>query len=120
MLNIARTDICQKSDRSSIDTKRDQLKAAPQKSDRQHAKELGVSHVTVAKVRDELESGGQIDQCSRQASDGRVFHKPVVSVFNPTKREERAMKKPEVVSRMQEDGTSPLVASMKVRCITEA
>jgi site-specific DNA-methyltransferase (adenine-specific) len=35
-------------------------------------------------------------------------------VFNPTKREERAMKKPEVIERMQKDGISPLVASMKV------
>ena len=110
-LNIARRHLTQGQKRELIG---DNLKANPQKSDRQHAKELGVSHVTVAKVRDELESNGQIDQCSRKASDGRVFHKSVVSVFNPTKREERAMKKPEVVARMQEDDVSPLVASMKV------
>ena len=48
----------------------------------------------------ELESNAEIPSCSRQASDGRVFHKPV-SVFNPTKREERAMRNPEVVERKE-------------------
>ena len=37
-----------------------------------------------------------------------------VSVFNPTKREERAMKKPEVVERMKEENISPLVATQKI------
>lgn len=91
---------------------RAQFKATPEQSDRQIAQEPGVSHVTVGTVRSELEAGGQIDQCSRQASDGRTFHKPVVSVFNPTKREERAVSNPEVVSHMQEAGTDAITADI--------
>lgn len=112
-LNIARRHLTSEQKRELI---QDQLKATPEQSDRQIAKALGVSHVTVGTQRRELESIGQIDQSSRQTKDGRIYpaiRKPV-SVFNPTKREERAMKKPEVVERMKEDGTSPLVASMKV------
>ena len=81
-----------------------------------------MSHVTVGKVREELESGGQIDHQSQMIGiDGKEYprhvdsvRRPVVSVFNPTKREKRAMKKREVVERMQKDGISPLVASKKV------
>lgn len=110
-LNIARRHLNTSQKQALI---REQLKETPEQSDRQIAKVLGVSDKTVGSQRKELESNAEIPQCSRQASDGRVFHKPVVSVFNPTKREERAMKKPEVIERMQEDGTSPLVASMKI------
>ena len=110
-LNIARRHLNTSQKQALI---REQLKATPEQSDRQIAKVLGVDKNTVNTQRKQLEATGEIHQCSRQASDGRVFHKPVVSVFNPTKREERAMKKPEVVERMQEDGTSPLVASMKI------
>ncbi|MBQ6971772.1 MAG: ParB N-terminal domain-containing protein [Synergistaceae bacterium] len=42
-----------------------------------------------------------------------VIHKPV-TVFNPTKREVSAMKKPEVVARMQEIGTSALNAEKQL------
>ena len=96
MLNIARTDICQKSDRSSIDTKRDQLKATPEQSDRQIAKSLGVDKNTVNTQRKDMESTGEIHQFETNiGADGKerprkVTRKPV-SVFNPTKREERAM-----------------------------
>lgn len=95
-LNIARRHLTSGQMRELI---RDQLKATPEQSDRQIAQALGVNHETVGTQRKILEAGGGIRQCSRKASDGRVFHKPVVSVFNPTKREERAMKKPEVVER---------------------
>ena len=190
-LNMARRQLTGDQKRELI---RDQLKATPEQSDRQIAKALGVSHVTVGSQRRELESIGQIDQSSRCTKDGRIypatrkppviqqddtvsllehgdgeeirpcdtgatdpaekiaeiikaaihrntkadeakivsadptplapsdptisFTEPIVrkpvSVFNPTKREERAVKKPEVVERMQKDGISPLVASMKV------
>ena len=118
-LNIARRHLTQGQKRVLIG---DNLKANPAKSDRQHAQELGVDHKTVGAVREKLESGGEIPHQSQMiGSDGKEYprhvvsvRRPVVSVFNPTKREERAMKKPEVVERMQEDGISPLVASMKV------
>ena len=94
MLNIARTDICQKSDRSSIDTKRDQLKATPEQSDRQIAKALGVTQPTVSAQRKELEASGDVSKLDTSIDTlGRKqprTRKPV-SVFNPTKREERAM-----------------------------
>lgn len=100
---------------------REQLKDTPEQSDRQIAKALGVSHPTVSAQRKELEAGGKIYHLSQMiGSDGKEYPRQVdrvrkpVSVFNPTKREERAMKKPEVIERMQEDGVSPLVASMKV------
>lgn len=47
------------------------------------------------------------------APEKPVINRPV-SVFNPTKREERALKKPEVVERMKEEQVSPLVASQKI------
>lgn len=100
---------------------REQLKDTPEQSDRQIAKALGVSDKTVGFQRKELEAGAEIPHLSQMiGSDGKEYPRQVdrvrkpVSVFNPTKREERALKKPEVIERMQEDGVSPLVASMKV------
>ena len=118
-LNIARRHLNSEQKRMLI---REQLKATPEQSDRQIAKALGVNHETIGTQRKELEAVGEIRQLSQMiGSDGKEYPRHVdavrkkpVSVFNPTKREERAMKKPEVVSRMQEDGTSPLVASQKV------
>lgn len=49
------------------------LSCTPHFSDRQIARQLGVSHVTVASQREELESIGQIVQCDRQTSDGRIY-----------------------------------------------
>lgn len=116
-LNMARRHLTSEQKRVLI---RDQLKATPEQSDRQIAKALGVNHETVGTQRKELEADGGIRQCSRQASDGRVFHKPVVSVFNPTKREERAMKKPEVIERMHLAGMARYKYSSdrnKMRCV---
>ena len=113
-LNIARRHLTQEQKRTLI---REQLKATPEQSDRQIAKVLGVSQPTVSAQRKELEEIGDVkkfitstDTLGREQPRKRK----TVSVFNPTKREERAMKKPEVVERMQEDGTSPIVASMKI------
>ena len=119
-LNIARRHLTSGQKRSLI---REQLKATPEQSDRQIAQALGVDNHTVSSQRKELETTEEIPHLNetvgkdgkvRQRSCKKKKRKSVVSVFNPTKREERAMKKPEVVSRMQEDGISPLVASMKV------
>ena len=116
-LNIVRRQLTGKQKRKLI---QEQLKETPEQSDRQIAKSLGVNHETVGIQRKQLEATGEIRQFETNiGADGKerprkVERKAVVSVFNPTKREERAMKKPEVVERMQEDGTSPIVASMKI------
>ncbi len=117
-LNIARRHLTSGQKRELI---RDQLKTTPEQSDRQIAKALGVDNSTVSAHRKEMvEKGELLESNSSIGADGKERprkvkrKKSVVSVFNPTKREERAMKKPEVIERMQEDGISPLVASMKV------
>ena len=110
-LNIVRRHLTSEQKRGLI---REQLKETPEKSDRQIAKDLGVDNHTVATQREKLESTEEIPQLKKTVgADGKARHKPV-SVYNPTKREERAMKNPEVVERMQKDGVSPLVASQKV------
>ena len=120
-LNIARRHLTSEQKRELI---REQLKETPEKSNVQIAKALGVTDKTVATQREYLETTSEIPMFDKTVgADGKKRPrnkkrnkrpKQPVSVFNPTKREERAMKKPEVVSRMQEDGVSPLVASMKV------
>ena len=114
-LNIARRHLTSGQKRELI---RDQLKATPEQSDRQIAQALGVHHTTVATQRKELEGSGDvaklatsIDTLGREQPRTR---KPLISVFNPTKREERAMKRPEVVERMQEDGTNALKAEKQL------
>ena len=76
-----------------------------EQSDRQIAKALGVSQPTVSAQRKELEEIGDVKKFITSTDTlGREqprIRKPV-SVFNPTKREERAMKKPEVIGRMQQ------------------
>jgi ParB-like chromosome segregation protein Spo0J len=70
-LNLARRHLNQEQRRGLL---ADQLRDTPEESDRQIARGLGVSHVTVGAVRSELESIGQIDQCpGRQTSDGRTY-----------------------------------------------
>ena len=105
------------------------MKATPEKSDRQIAEALGVSNPTVSATRKQMEQSGDVlkintstDTLGRTQPRNRKPkhkskleqpHKPV-SVFNPTKREERVMKKPEVIARMQEYGTAPLLAEKQV------
>ena len=43
----------------------------------------------------------------------KYLHK-LISVFNPTKREIKALSNPEVIKRMCEDGVTPLVAEQKI------
>lgn len=63
MLNIARRQLTREQRRSIIAT---QLKRHPEKSNREHARQLGVSHATVSAVRDRLEESGQIDHFSKR------------------------------------------------------
>ncbi len=113
-LNMARRHLTHEQKRVLI---HEQLKATSEQSDSQIAQALGVHQSTVGNQRRELERAGEVSKLDMSTgADGKTYpriRKPV-SVCNPTKREERAMKKPEVVERMQEDGVSPLVASMKV------
>lgn len=113
-LNMARRQLNQEQRRALIQA---QLKETPEKSDRQIAEGLGVSHVTVGAQRRELESIGQIDQSSRQTSDGRIYpaqRKPI-TIFNPTKREERVIQNPAVVERMAEGHSAVMAATLNAR-----
>jgi site-specific DNA-methyltransferase (adenine-specific) len=114
-LNLARRHLSQEQKRGLI---QQQLQATPEKSDRQIAKDLGVSHHTVSTQRESLESTGQIAQLDKTVgADGKerprqVERKPV-SVFNPTKREEKALTNPKVIERVA-DGASVLSAQKQV------
>ena len=97
MLNIARRHLTSEQKRGLI---RDQLKATPEQSNAKIAKALGVTDKTVAVQRRELEAGSEIPRLSQMiGADGKEYPRHVdtvrtrkpVSVFNPTKREERAM-----------------------------
>ena len=67
-----------------------QLRETPEKSDRQIAKDLGVSDKTVGAQRKELEAGAEIPQVDKTVgADGKEYPRKPVSIFNPTKREER-------------------------------
>ena len=97
--NLARRHLTQEEKRELV---RKKLAETPEISDRQIAAELNVSHVTVGTQRDKMESIGQIDQCDRKTSDGRVYpsqRKPI-SILNPTAREEKAIQNPTVVEKI--------------------
>jgi len=102
-LNMARRQLNQEQRRELI---REQLRETPEKSDRQIASALGVDHKTVSARRSEMQGIGEIPQSSRQTKDGRIYpaeRKPV-SIFNPTKREEKAIQNPAVVQHMASTG----------------
>ncbi len=99
---------------------RQQLKETLEKSDAQLAKGLGVSDKTVAKQRQDMESTSEIPKLgTRVGADGKERRRPV-SVYNPTRREEKAIKNPAVVARMAEKGKtgcsiSGLIIFLKIR-----
>ena len=89
MLNIARRHLTSEQKRGLI---REQLKATPEQSDRQIAQALGVSHPTVSAQRFDMEESGELEKfTSSIGAYGKERPRKPVSVFNPTKREERAM-----------------------------
>lgn len=113
-LNMARRQLSQEQRRELI---RQQLKETPEKSDRQIAAGLGVSDKTVGSQRKELERIAEIPQCSRETTDGRTYpaqRKPV-TIFNPSRREERAIRNPAVVERMADGGSAINVAKQIAR-----
>lgn len=105
-LNMARRQLSQEQRRELI---RQQLRETPEKSDRQIAAGLGVSDKTVGNQRREMERCAEIPHASTTVDTlGREQprqRKPV-SVFNPSKREERAMQNPAVIERMAEGGSA--------------
>ena len=100
-LNMARRHLTQEQRRELT---REQVQETPEKSDRQIAAGLGISPTTAGSIRREMENIGQVSKLDTSTGlDGKsyprqVVHKPV-AVFNPSKREERALLKPEVVQR---------------------
>lgn len=86
-LNIKRRQLSRGEKRQIIAA---QLKTAPERSNREHAKVLGVSHHTVNSVRDDLETRGQIAHVEeRQDSLGRMqpASRPVERVTETVKVE---------------------------------
>ena len=107
-LNMARRQLNREQKQELI---REQLRETPEKSDRQIGKSLGISHHTVNTQRQQLEETGQIAQLETSiGADGKerprqVERKPV-TIFNPTSREEKAIRNPNVVERMAETGAN--------------
>lgn len=81
-LNLARRQLAGQQKRDVI---ADQLRESPSRSNRWIARILGVHHATVASVRIELETTGQIIQCSRLLGvDGRA--QPAKRSWQPSSR----------------------------------
>src|ERR1051325_4552998 len=70
-LNLARRQLTQEQKRQLV---ADQLRETPDRSNRWVGKQLGVHHATVASVRGEMESVGQIIQPERRlGTDGKIY-----------------------------------------------
>lgn len=116
-LNMARRHLTQEQKRELV---REQLKETPEKSDRQIAKDLGVSPTTAGTVRKQMEQTGELSKLdSSIGMDGKerprqVERKPV-SVFNPTTREAKSLQNPEVVERIAETNAKPLTAAKQIQ-----
>ena len=98
---------------------REQLRETPEKSDRQIARELGVHQSTVGSQRKELEWSGEVSKLDTSTgSDGKQYPRQVerkpITIFNPTKREERAIRNPDVVERMANTGANVLTAEKQI------
>jgi hypothetical protein len=89
-LNLARRQLTQDQKRQLV---ADQLRETPDRSNRWVGKQLGVHHATVAGVRGEMESSGQIIECrERLGADGRVqpAQKPIPVIHRcPAERQAR-------------------------------
>lgn len=94
-LNIDRRQLSREQRRAIIASS---LIAAPEKSNREHARDAGVSHVTVATVRDALESTGQIDQLDKTTgADGKE---------RPAQRQVQQIKHTETVEEITVDAVT--------------
>lgn len=120
-LNMARRHLTQEQKRGLI---REQIQETPEKSDRQIAAAFGVSPTTVGSTRKTMENEGQVSKLdTSKGADGKEYPRSVerrpVSVFNPTKREERALHNPKVVERMAH-GESALSAARNINVEAKA
>jgi len=94
-LNIARRHLTQEQRRSLV---REQLSETPEKSDRQIAAGLGISNKTVSTARKNMVEKGQLCNLhSSMGADGKTRPRKTVAVFNPTAREEKALKDTNVI-----------------------
>lgn len=112
-LNMARRHLSQEQRRELI---RQQLKETPEKSDRQIAKALGVHQSTVGTQRRSMENSGQVSKLDTSTgADGKRYPRKPVTIFNPSKREERAVRNPAVVERMAEGSSAINIAKQLAR-----
>lgn len=80
-LNLARRQLNRDQKQQLI---REQLKETPEKSDRQIASSLGVSHHTVSNQRNELQSGGQIAHLIKSVgADGKEYPRRPAALLKP-------------------------------------
>lgn len=115
-LNMARRQLNREQKQELI---REQLRETPEKSDRQIARELGVDKNTVNARRVEMESGGEIHHLDTTVgADGKQYPRQVerkpVSIFNPTRREEKVVQNNDVVERAAQTGESVLTAEKEL------
>lgn len=79
------------------------LKDAPQASNRSIARELGVDHKTVAGVRTQLETTGEIPQLEKTiGADGKERRKPIRTMFLPEPANFRELKTVAKIKRAED------------------
>ena len=115
-LNMARRQLTATQKRQAI---QDQLQETPEMSDRQIAQAIGVANSTVTRNREKMVESGQLLQCNSSCgADGKVRPRQVerkpVTIFNPTRREEKAIQNPEVVEYMADTGANVLTAEKQL------
>lgn len=117
-LNMARRHLNAEQRRELI---REQLRETPEKSDRQIARDLGVHQSTVGTQRKELEECGQVSKLDTSTgADGKQYPRKPVSVFNPTRREIKAMQSSGTVERMAATGESAIYAARQLNVEAKA
>ena len=112
-LNMARRHLNREQKQELI---REQLRETPEKSDRQMAGSLNVSPTTVGTIRRQMEDEGQLSKLdSSIGADGkerpRQVEPKLVSVFNPTPREESAVKTPAAKAETKTEAQTQTVAT---------
>ena len=102
-LNMARRHLTQEQRREMI---KRQLLETPEKSDRQISAGLGVDRRTVDRIREQMVDNIELGHCpSSIGADGKTRPRPQkpVSIFNPKPNEERALRQPEIISKLTND-----------------
>ena len=99
-LNLARRYLNREQQRQLI---RDQLSETPEKTNRVVAKILGVHHVTVASVRGEMESVGQIIQQDRRVGGDGKTYKSAKASKTVRSADENARPRPDAVTLIHGD-----------------